>query len=73
MIHDSLKDRTCILGGTDIVPTLLNGDDDMIKKETVEHLDTFKDCRYVFMASCSLHRGLGLDSIRTMMDTVRSF
>ncbi|MBR1973058.1 MAG: hypothetical protein IKA33_00045 [Candidatus Methanomethylophilaceae archaeon] len=73
MIHDSLKDRTCILGGTDIVPTLLNGDDDMIRKETVEHLDTFNDCRYVFMASCSLHRGLGLDSIRTMMDTVRSF
>ena len=51
MIHDSLKDRTCILGGTDIVSTLLNGDEDMIKKETVEHLETFNDCRYVFMVS----------------------
>ena len=53
MIHDSLKDRTCILGGTDIVPTLLNGDEDMIKKETVEHLETFNDCRYVFMESAA--------------------
>ena len=73
MIHDRLGKRTCILGGTDIVPTLLNGDADDIISETRGHLETFNDCRYVFMASCSLHRGTPLDSIRTMMDAVRSF
>ena len=72
MISESLGKRTCILGGTDIVPTLHSNDSGRIVSETEHILDVFRDDRFVFMASCSLHRGISLDSIKVMMDTVRS-
>ncbi|MBE6517675.1 MAG: hypothetical protein E7Z67_05760 [Thermoplasmata archaeon] len=72
MISDTLGDVACLLGGTDIVPTLLNNDKDRIVSETEGFIDAFHEDRFVFMASCSLHRGIPLDAIRTMMDTVRN-
>ena len=72
MIRDRMSGKVCLLGGTDIVPTLLSGDAERIRTETVNYLDTFKGTSYVFMASCSLHRGLPLDGIRSMCDCVRS-
>lgn len=73
MLRERLGGRICLLGGTDIVPTLLNGPDGRIVDETTGYLKTFSGCSYVFMPSCSLHRGLPLENVKLMCDTVRSF
>lgn len=73
LLRKRLGGRTCLLGGTDIVPTLLNGPKDRIESETRRYLETFGDCGYVFMPSCSLHRGTPLDNVRCMCDTVLDF
>ena len=73
MIRERLSGRTCLLGGTDIVPTLLNGPEDRIVRDAEGYLRTFAGCGYVFMASCSLHRGVPLENIRAMCDAVHHF
>ena len=70
-IHE--KVRIPVMGGTDIVPTLMGSDKERIVSETEEHLSTFRDRSFIFSASCSLHRGVPLDNIRTMTKTVRRF
>ena len=62
-----------LMGGTDIVPTLMNGDADRIRSETLMHLETFRDMPYIFSASCSMHRGVPLENVDLMMETVRDF
>lgn len=49
--------RCSILGGTDVVPTLLSGTDDAIRSETQRYIDACEGASHVFMPSCSLHRG----------------
>ncbi|MBO7410073.1 MAG: hypothetical protein J6T68_04030 [Candidatus Methanomethylophilaceae archaeon] len=73
LLRERLGGKTCLLGGTDIVPTLLNGPEKKIVEETEAYLRTFSGCGYVFMPSCSLHRGLPLENIRLMCDTVKRF
>ena len=73
LLKERLGGRIPLLGGTDVVPTLMNGPDGRIISETEGYLRTFSDCSYVFMPSCSLHRGIPLGSIRCMCETVRSF
>lgn len=71
IMKDRLGDRVCLLGGTDIVPTLMNGPAEKICEETEGYLDSFEDVDYIFTASCSVHRGIPLENIRTMCDTIR--
>ncbi len=73
LLRERLGGRVCLLGGTDIVPTLLDGDRGNIVSETRGYLETFKECQYVFMPSCSLHRGVPLDGVKWMCETVRDF
>ena len=73
LLKERLGGRTCLLGGTDIVPTLLRGPPERIVEETEGFLSAFSGCSYVFMPSCSLHRGVPLDNIRLMCGTVRGF
>ncbi len=73
LLRERLGGRICLLGGTDIVPTLLDGDTEDIASETRGYLETFRGYPYVFMPSCSLHRGLPLDGVKCMCDTVRDF
>ena len=62
-----------VMGGTDIVPTLMGSDRGRIVSETEHHLSTFRDASYIFSASCSLHRGVPLDNVKLMTDTVGRF
>lgn len=71
MVSESLGDKVSILGGTEIIPTLHGNDKGTIVSETERFLDIFSNDRFIFMASCSLHRGIPLDAIATMVDTVR--
>ena len=65
--------RTCVMGGVNAFTTLLLGPEERIRAETKQCLD---DCMegggYVLMCSCSLHRGMPLSHVRTMVDACGS-
>ena len=65
-----IDDRCIVMGGTDIVPTLYSGTEKDIVDETNKFLNACSDRRYIFSCSCSLQRGVPMESIRIMCDTV---
>ena len=66
--------RITLMGGIDAFTTLLLGPVERIVQETEGFLDDFRPWdRYVFMCSCSLHRGMPLEHVDAMMRTVRGF
>ena len=70
----SMMDGRCsVLGGTDVVPTLLNGPQKEIEDETLRYIDECRDANYTFMCSCSLHRSTPLNNIKIMADTVHRY
>jgi uroporphyrinogen-III decarboxylase len=63
------KGRVCLLGGLDTIPTLLLGPDERIQRETEGFIDICKPGGgYIFMCSCSLHRGMPMRHVEVMMD-----
>lgn len=68
-----IDNRCAVLGGTNIVPTLLNGTDDQIRAETKMYVDACREGSHIFMASCSLHRKTDLGRIKVMTDAVRKY
>ena len=70
----SLIDGRCaVMGGTDIVPTLLRGPEEKIRSETMMHIEACSEGSHIFMPSCSLHRGLSLDNLKIMTDVVKEY
>lgn len=66
--------RITLLGGIDAFSTLLLGPVDRIVRETESFLSDFRPWdRYVFMCSCSLHRGMPLANVDVMMGSVLGF
>lgn len=66
--------RIALMGGIDAFSTLLLGPVDRIVKETEGFLTDFRPWeRYVFMCSCSLHRGMPMAHVDVMMDSARGF
>ena len=70
-IRSLIGGRCAVMGGTDIVPTLYSGSVDEIRSETERYKEAFSGSGYIFSCSCSLQRGVPLESIMTMMDAVR--
>ncbi|NLI73791.1 MAG: hypothetical protein GX369_03345 [Euryarchaeota archaeon] len=65
--------KTCIMGGVNAFTTLLLGPPQAIREETIRCLDACKDGGgYVFMCSCSLHRGMPLSNVKELVKTVAS-
>ena len=63
--------KSCaVMGGTDIIPTLYSGTVNEIRSETQNYLDIFSESRYIFSCSCSIQRGVPLDSVKEMCRTV---
>ncbi|MBI0584417.1 MAG: uroporphyrinogen decarboxylase family protein [Methanomassiliicoccus sp.] len=60
--------ETCVLGGVDAFTTLLLGPEERIAAETRRCLEDCGTSGYVMMCSCSLHRGIPLGNVRTMVD-----
>jgi uroporphyrinogen decarboxylase len=76
--HCALKrrcaDRIALLGGIDAFSTLLLGPPERIELETRAFLNDFQPWNgYVFMCSCSLHRGMPMRNVEHMVRTVRGF
>lgn len=70
----AMTDGKCsVLGGTNVVPTLLNSNEKEIKSETRRYIEACKNTNHVFMCSCSLHRRAPLQSIKIMADTVHEY
>ncbi|MCG7845164.1 MAG: hypothetical protein MIO90_07025 [Methanomassiliicoccales archaeon] len=68
------SNKVCLLGGIDAFSTLLLGPERKIIQETEGFLRTFSPWKgYVFMCSCSLHRGMPLENVDELMRCVRSF
>ena len=67
------RGKVCVLGGVNVFTTLLLGPEDRIANETRGFLETCAPgAGYTFMCSCSLHRGIRIDHVETMMRTCRS-
>ena len=71
VLRRSLGGRVPLMGGTDIVPTLMTGDTEAVVSETERFLFSLEGVPYVFSASCSLHRGVPLRGVKAMTDAVR--
>ena len=66
----NIRDRCVVMGGTDIVPTLYSGTKEEIIASTERYLNSCSPRRYIFSCSCSLQRGVPLENIRIMAETV---
>lgn len=66
--------RITLMGGIDAFSTLLLGPVERIVRETEGYLRDFRPWdRYVFMCSCSLHRGMPLAHVDAMMSSALGF
>lgn len=74
LLREAAGGRIALMGGIDAFSTLLLGPADRIVRETEGFLNDFRPWdRYVFMCSCSLHRGMPLQHVDVMMEAVRRF
>ena len=72
-ILDGCKGKCSILGGVNAFSTLLMGPDKRIIRDTNAFLDQLADHHYVMTCSCSINRGLSIDNLRVMSDTLAEF
>jgi MtaA/CmuA family methyltransferase len=74
MLKERFSERLALLGGIDAFSTLLLGPKERIVRETEGYLRTFHPWKgYVFMCSCSLHRGMPLEHVDLLMHCLRSY
>lgn len=74
VLRKTFGKRIALMGGIDAFSTLLLGPQEKIVKETEGFLKDFRPWdRYVFMCSCSLHRGMPLAHVDSMMRSVLEF
>lgn len=73
-LKERFADRIALLGGIDAFTTLLLGPARRIENETRGFLEDFHPWNgYVFMCSCSLHRGMPMENVEHMVRCVRDF
>ncbi|QLH74659.1 MAG: hypothetical protein HPY73_03805 [Methanomassiliicoccales archaeon] len=66
--------RVCELGGLNVFTTLLLGPEEKIERETKEYLNACSPGGgYIFMCSCSLHRGMPLSHVDAMMRACKAY
>lgn len=73
VICEMIGGRCSVLGGTDVVPTLLSGTEEDIRSQTRRYIDACSGSSYVFMCSCSLHRKTPIDNVMIMVDEARRY
>lgn len=71
-ICQMIGNKTAVMGGPDIIPTLYSGTSSEIVNETCRHIDACKDNCYIFSCSCSLHSGVPIENIETMISAYRN-
>ena len=70
-IHEVIP-KMPLMGGIDTFTTIMLGDEDRVKKDACEYVRMMDGIDYCFSCSCSVDRGLPLENIKTMVDTVRA-
>lgn len=66
--------KTCILGGVDIATSLWPGPIERIVQETKEYVGICgQGGGYIFMCSCSLHRGMPIQHVEALVDACRTY
>jgi len=74
VLKTKCQGKVCLMGGIDAFSTLLLGPQEKIVRETEGFLRTFASWNgYVFMCSCSLHRGMPMAHVEALMRAVREF
>lgn len=73
VILQHTKNRCCILGGINVTDSLLLGPDKRIINDCNRYMNDLYNENYIFMCSCSLHRGISIKNVKTMVDAVKSF
>lgn len=74
LLRREFGDRLTLMGGIDAFTTLLLGPMERIERETGAFLNDFHPWDgYVFMCSCSLHRGMPLENVEHMVRAIRGF
>lgn len=72
-IRRTCTGRCAVMGGVDAFSTLLLGPKERVVRDTEMFLDVFRDESYVAMCSCSVNRGLPLDNLKTMSETIQRY
>jgi uroporphyrinogen-III decarboxylase len=73
LLKRACQGKVCELGGLNVFTTLLFGPEDRIERETQEHLQACAPGGgYIFMCSCSLHRGMPLPHVDAMVRACRA-
>jgi len=71
-LKNQVGSKVALMGGIDAFSTLLLGPSEKIIEESNEYLRLFRPYNgYVFMCSCSLHRGMPLDNVELLMHHLR--
>lgn len=74
VMKEICAERVAVMGGIDAFSTLLLGPQEKIAQEAEGFLRTFRPWTgYVFMCSCSLHRGMPLEHVDQLMRCIRDF
>ena len=72
-ILESCEGRCAVLGGVNAYSTLLLGPEKRIVRDTNRFLDELADHHYIMTCSCSVNRGLPLQNLKVMSDTLHAF
>ena len=72
-VLESCDGRCAIMGGVNAYSTLLLGPEKRIVRDTNRFLDDLADHHYIMTCSCSVNRGLPLENLKAMADTLHAF
>jgi uroporphyrinogen-III decarboxylase len=74
LLKDLCRGKVCALGGVNVFTTLLFGPEERIARETRELLEVCAPGGgYIYMCSCSLHRGMPMNHVEAMMRSCRTY
>lgn len=69
---DACHGKVTLMGGIDTFTTIYLGPDERVLTDTMNHMDLMRGEAHIFSCSCSVDRGLPLDRMKLMADTVRA-
>jgi len=73
IMSEETVNKCSVAGGVDTFTTLYLGPNERVEADTKYVLNQMKNENFIFTCSCSVDRGLPLDRMKIMMDTVHSF
>jgi|GEM_PF-1467785 len=71
-LTEHCQNKVSIMGGVDTFTTIYLGPDDRVRADVKECLRIFSDEFYVVSCSCCVDRGLPLQRMKVLVDTVRN-